>query len=124
MDSGEMVHAIIRQRSSEGEVTDTLKMSQEEYEEIITKFSTSHRFLKYTSSVEDAKAAVPPGNTFINVGCVDNDGFVKALYLMNTLTTQVLMLMKEHKSFRFVVSYDVEALKTDFYAYAPDESTK
>lgn len=122
----DLIHAVIKHRNSDGEVTDTLKIPKEEYEKILSKFSTSnHTFLKYTSPLECVKKGVviPLENAIVNWGCVDSDGFVKALYLMNSLTQRIIAAMTEHKSFQLVVDYKEEALKTNFYFYAPGDKT-
>lgn len=122
----EKVHATIRSRNLEGEITDTLKMTQEEYDDIIAKFSTSHRtFLKnipLSERIRDDNVVIPSENKLINFGSVDSEGFVKAFYLINSLSKRIIDAMKEHKSFRFVIVYEKEALKTDFFLYAPDET--
>lgn len=113
----EKVHATIRSRNLEGEITDTLKMTQEEYDDIIAKFSTSHRtFLRnipLSEHIRDDNVVIPSENKLINFGSVDSEGFVKAFYLINSLSKRIIDAMKEHKSFQFVIVYEEEALKTD-----------
>lgn len=120
----DLIHAVIKHRNSDGEVTDALKIPKEEYEKILSRFSTSnHKFLKCTSQLDCIKKGVviPPENAIVDWGCVDSDGFIKSLYLMNSLSGRIIAAMEEHKSFQLVVVHDEEALKTNFYFFAPND---
>lgn len=126
----EVLNAIISYRNENGEVTDTLKMTREEYDQIISRFSNSHRTVKKLTPlderIEKAKTVSYSGEVLKleRFGCVDSEGFVKALFLINAWSERIINMMHEHKSFRFVVDYDDEALKTDYYFLTHNEGTE
>lgn len=108
-----------------GEESAILKIPQEEYEAIVAKYGTKRQFLKYDSNYFDKaqKAAMPEEElSKLYVSHASTEGFEGGLVIFTRFLSMMQEAMLKHKTFRTVINYDAEKLKTGMFVYTPKES--
>lgn len=108
-----------------GEESAILKIPQEEYEAIVAKYGTKRQFLKYDSNYFDKaqKAAMPEEElSKLYVSHASTEGFEGGLVIFTRFLSMMQEAMLKHKTFRAVINYDAEKLKTGMFVYTPKES--
>lgn len=115
----------INRLTEDKETTESLKMTEEEYNQIISKFGTGHRTeLKctgYDETSRKAREAASPDEelTESNFNRVNTEGFEKAVVLLKYWAEMTMREMFSKRKFRIMIDYDADKKKTDFAIYTP-----
>ena len=102
-------------------VTDVLKMTPTEFEELVRKHSTGkHSEQKYIPlTLEDAEKLAKDGEELVGKGSTRTGTFETAVVLLMTFAEQIWQMTQKNKSFRMELFYDAETLKTNYCFFAP-----
>ena len=117
----------IRRIGESKEVMETLKMTQEEFDQIVSQYGTGQReerkTEKYEYALKRAKVYALPDEELKeeNFNRVNMDGFQKAVVLLSRWTEMIMSELFKKRSFRIEITYNTEARKTDFAIYTPKE---
>lgn len=120
----------ISRMTEDGETTEVLEMTQEEYNQIISQFGTGRKseqkLVHYSEALKKAQAAVFPDEelTEENFSRVDTDGFEKAVVLLKCWSDMTMREIFKKRNFRIEINYNAEAKKTDFAIYTPIKDGK
>lgn len=126
-ESEKIVFTKIVCQDSEKKISCTLKVTEEEFEQIVKKYSTGKRYEKkyipYSERVEEAKRAAGEDETLskLNFIGIDSEVFIKGAAVLYSMLKILFRVMLNHDKFRIVIDYNAENLKTDFYIYTPNE---
>lgn len=111
--------------NDDGEIIEALKMTKEEYAQVVSKFGTGHRverkMVGYYETLDRAHAAASPDEelTEENFNWVNTKIFEKAVLIMKHWTEMTLNAILKNKNFRISINYNAEVQKTDFAIYTP-----
>lgn len=117
----------IRRIGESKEVMETLKMTQKEFDQIVSQYGTGQReerkTEKYEYALKRAKVYALPDEELKeeNFNRVNMDGFQKAVVLLSRWTEMIMSELFKKRSFRIEITYNTEARKTDFAIYTPKE---
>lgn len=117
----------IRRIGESKEVMETLKMTKEEFDQIVSQYGTGQReerkTEKYEHALKRARAYALPDEELKeqNFNRVNMDGFQKAVVLLSRWTEMIMSELFKKRSFRIEITYNAEARKTDFAIYTPKE---
>ena len=117
----------IRRIGESKEVMETLKMTKEEFDQIVSRYGTGQReerkTEKYEHALKRARAYALPDEELKeqNFNRVNMDGFQKAVVLLSRWTEMIMSELFKKRSFRIEITYNTEARKTDFAIYTPKE---
>lgn len=120
----------IKRRDENGETKIPLKMTEEEFEQVVAEYTTGKRFeqksTSYFERLKEAQAASRTGEELReeNFNSVDTEGFEKAVVLLKHWTEMAMQALKESKKVRIVIDYNAEMLKTDFSVYTEIKSNE
>lgn len=116
--------------TEDGETTEVLEMTQEEYNQILSRFGTGRKskrkLVHYSEALKRAQAAVFPDEELAkeSFNRIDTDGFEKAVVLLKCWSDMTMREMFKKRNFRIEINYNAEAKKTDFAIYTPIEGGK
>lgn len=116
---------VIKRRSQTGEVEETLEMTQEEFDQIISQYSAGYRTFKknipYFHRIAAAQATARTGEELKmeNINSVDKEGFEKAVCLMMVWSEMIFSELLKEEDFRIEIIYNAEAMKTNLFLYTP-----
>lgn len=120
----------IRRLTEDGETTEVLKMTQEEYNRIISIYGTGQKseqkLVHHSGALALAQAAVFPDEELKeeNFNRVNTDGFEKAVVLLKHWADMTMREMFRKRNFRIEIKYNAEERKTSFAIYTPIEDEK
>lgn len=112
-------------RRENGEETVSLVLTNEEYEEIVSKYGTERKILKTDDDdFERAQKAALPGETLSRAyrSVPKTNGFERAVVIFASFFSLLQHAMFRHKKFRAVINYDAEKFRTEMYIYTPKKS--
>gem|GEM_PF-2448009 len=115
----------INRLTEDKETTEALKMTEEEYNQIISKFGTGHgtelKCTGYDEASRKAREAASPDEelTESNFNRVNTEGFEKAVVLLKYWAEMTMREMFSKRKFRIMIDYDADKKKTDFAIYTP-----
>lgn len=115
----------LRGRRENSEETVSLVLTNEEYEEIVSKYGTERKIMKTDDNdFERAQKAALPGETLSKYyrSLPETEGFEKAVVTFNRFFYMLQDAMFRHKKFRAVINYDAEKFRTEMYIYTPKGS--
>ena len=122
--------ALITRTTNNGEVSEVLEMTQEEFDQIVlmygTRKRTEQKLIHHNEALARAQAAVFPNEELKeeNFNRVNTDGFEKAVVLLKHWAEMTMREMFKKRDFRIEVTYNAEERKTDFAIYTPIEDGK
>ena len=125
-----MVSTSITHTSDNGQVSEVLTMTQEQFDQIVsmcgTGKRTEQRLIRYNEAFARAQAAVFPNEELKseNFNRVNTDGFEKAVVLLKHWAEMTMCELSRKRNFRIEVTYNAEERKTDFAIYTPIEDGK
>lgn len=120
----------ISRLTEDGETTEILKMTQEEYNQIISIYGTGQKseqkLVHHSDALALAQAAVFPDEELKeeNFNRVNTDGFEKAVVLLKHWADMTMREIFKKRNFRIEIKYNAEEKKTDFAIYTPIEDGK
>lgn len=124
---GNVASTSITRTTDNGEVTEVLEMTQEEFDRVVSLYGTRKRteqkLIPYSEALERAQAAVFPEEELKeeNFNRVNTEGFEKAVVLLKCWAEMTMREMFKKRNFRIEINYNAEAKKTDFAIYTPTE---
>ena len=127
---GNVVSTSITHTSDNGQVSEVLTMTQEQFDQIVsmcgTGKRTEQRLIRYNEAFARAQAAVFPNEELKseNFNRVNTDGFEKAVVLLKHWAEMTMCELSRKRNFRIEVTYNAEERKTDFAIYTPIEDGK
>ena len=119
----------INRRGAEGEISASLNMTQEQFDQLVSMYSTGNLIEKRHTGlferIKKATAEAPEGMELIfeNFESVDTEGFEKTICWLSVFTEHIMREMQKNKSLHICINYDAEALKTDVAVYTPKQDT-
>lgn len=111
--------------NDDGEIIESLKMTKEDYDQVVSKFGTGHRverkMVGYYETLDRAHAAASPDEelTEENFNWVNTEIFEKAILILKYWAEMTLNAILKNKNFRISINYNAEVKKTDFVIYTP-----
>lgn len=117
----------VRRIDDSKEVMEILKMTKEEFDQIVSQYGTGQReerkTEKYEHALKRARAYALPDEELKeqNFNRVNMDGFQKTVVLLSRWTEMIMSELFKKRSFRIEITYNAEARKTDFAIYTPKE---
>ena len=120
----------IRRLTEDGETTEILKMTQEEYNQIISIYGTGQKseqkMVHYSDALALAQVAAFPDEELKeeNFNRVNTDGFEKSVVLLKHWADMTMREMFKKRNFRIEIKYNAEERKTSFAIYTPIEDGK
>ncbi len=120
---GNIASISIHRQENDGESTEILKMTQEEYDQIISRYGTGKRFehkmVHYDEDFGKAQAAVFPDEELReeNFSRVDTGGFEQTVVLLNRWSEMAMSEMFKKRNFRIEINYNAKVRKTTFAIY-------
>ena len=127
---GNVVSTSITHTSDNGQVSEILTMTQEQFDQIVSMYGTGKRteqkLIRYNEAFARAQAAVFPNEELKseNFNRVNTDGFEKAVVLLKHWVEMTMCELSRKRNFRIEVTYNAEERKTDFAIYTPIEDGK
>lgn len=122
-----MTSISIRKLTDNGEMSEVLEMTQEEFDQIVSKYGTGKRTeqkqVDYSDALKRAQAATFPREELKeeNFNRVNTDGFEKAVVLLKYWAEMIMQEMLKKRNFRIEINYNAEVRKTDFAIYTPTQ---
>ena len=120
----------IHRQADDGESTEILRMTQEEYDQIISCYGTGKRFeykmVDYDEDFERAQAAVLPNEELReeNFNRVNTGGFEQTVVLLNRWSEMAMSEMFKERNFRIEINYNAKDKKSTFAIYTPMASAQ
>lgn len=117
----------IRRLTEDGETTEVLEMTQEEYNKVISKYGTGQKseqkLVHHRDHLKLAQAAVFPDEELKeeNFNRVNTDGFEKAVVLLKFWADMTMREIFNKRNFRIEMKYNAEEKKTTFAIYTQKE---
>ena len=114
---------IIRRRNQNGEVKESLQMTDEEFAQLLEQYSKKHSSFRMNIPFSEKlltaqeKAASGEEIKLGNFKSVDTDVFEKAVCLIHDWSEAVLNALLRGKNFHIEITYNAEVLKTDMCIY-------
>lgn len=116
----------LKGRAPTGEEITSLKVTPDEYKEIISKYGTDSKTVRLDNGDEFQKAQemALPGEELsrLYTSTPQTYGFERGLVSFTRLLTLMQDAMLKHQKFRAVIHYDAEKFRTGVYIYTPKES--
>ena len=115
----------IKRLTEDKEIIESLKMTEEEYDQIVSQFGTGHgtelKCTGYDEASRKAREAASPDEelTESNFNRVNTEGFEKAVVLLKHWAEMTMREMFSKRKFRIMIDYDADKKKTDFAIYTP-----
>ena len=119
------IYTTIQRLKEGGMATDSIDMSQQEYEKLINQYSTGfHSEQKYIPFTQkDAEKLARDNEMLIGAGGVRTEGFEKAVVFLMTLMERIFQVTQKNKSFRMELFYNAETLKTNYCFFVPTDKS-
>ena len=124
---GNVASTSITRTTNNGEVSEVLEMTQEQFDKIVLMYGTGKRteqkIIPYNEALTMAQTAVFPNEELKeeNFNRANTDGFEKAVVLLKHWAEMTMREMVKKRNFRIEINYNAEAKKTDFAIYTPIE---
>lgn len=119
----ETAFTTIVRRDESGERTEAIEVTQEEFNQIVSKYSMgrggTRKLIPLDERTKRAEQEIGEKMKLEKFHSVDADGFEKGVVMFARWLGSLEQAMLKNKSLRIVIDYNAETLKTDFYISKP-----